>query len=155
MITWINLWENLLQHTVRYVIMVSYQSFSALLLSDLILMIFSPQDLLTASPRLATAKPVWPVWPEDRGTTQSPPPSTLWDGGQPRSRQSSIWWPPNSQGKIFYFSSSLVHLLMLSVINLLKSEAVKTMTQILTNLVVVTNSCLLQNINLVFLPCWG
>ena len=67
------------------------------------LVVFSPQDLLIAPTRLAAAKPVWPVWTEDRGATQSPPSSALWDWGQPRSRQSSIWWPSYCQGDISYF----------------------------------------------------
>lgn len=66
-----------------------------------------PQDLLTASFRLAATKPVWAVWTEDRGTTQSPPPCPLWDWRQPGSCQSSIWWPSNCQGNLwkyfFYF----------------------------------------------------
>lgn len=66
-----------------------------------ILVIVLPQDNLAPSFRLAIAQPIWPVWAEDRGATQNPPPCTLWDWRQPRSCQSSIWWPSNCQGNIF------------------------------------------------------
>lgn len=66
---------------------------------------FPPQDLFTASSRLAAAKPVWPVWTEDRGTTQSPPQSTLWDWRQPRGHQSSIRWPSSCKGNSSCYST--------------------------------------------------
>lgn len=66
-----------------------------------ILMIVPLQDNLAPTFRLAIAKPIWPVWAEDRGATQSSPPCTLWDWRQQRSCQSSIWWPSNRQGNIF------------------------------------------------------
>lgn len=42
-------------------------------------LVFFSQDLIIAPTRLASAKPVWPVWAEDRGSTQSSPPSPLWN----------------------------------------------------------------------------
>lgn len=81
---------------------VSYQSSNILCLSVwvcmCVLVVFLPQDFLTASSGLAAAEPVWPVWTQDRSATQSPPQGALWNWGQPRSRQSFIWWPSNREG---------------------------------------------------------
>lgn len=71
---------------------------------------FLLQDLITAPTRLAPAKPVWPVWAEDRGATQSSPPSALWNRRQPRSCESLLWRSPNRQGRVttsFFFLSTL------------------------------------------------
>lgn len=59
---------------------------------------FLLQDHLTAAPGLAAAEPVWPVWAEDRAATQSPPPSSLRNRGQPRGRQSVFRRAPRCQG---------------------------------------------------------
>lgn len=67
-----------------------------------------PSDCIPPSARVATVPPVGLLWAADRSAAQATPPGPLWDGRQPRGRQSPNRWPPCGSGmdlNSFYFVS--------------------------------------------------